>query len=221
MRTTLAIVALLSMGAVASAAVSTLYTPPAGDATYSWNTKYGPSGYGVGDQTMDVNLYFGAPYGNDYRVSIFEIPISTLAGLTPTAATLKVNSLGFGTNYYYGSANIGWLDVGSLALTGDVVADDLGPASTSVPGGYTIYDTYTVAGTAGVVSFDVLSCVQADLAAGRGYCTFVMSGSRDTWGSIYTAESGLGPRIEVVVPEPATLAMLALGGLALMRGRRR
>lgn len=202
-----------------SLASMTLYTPAAGDATYAWNSKYGPYGYGPGNNTMGVGLYMGAPYGNDYTVSIFEIPIAALAGKTFTSATLLVDSLGFSTGYYYGSAAIGWLNTGSAVLTGDVIADALGPASTGRPGGLSIYNS-DYGDTPGTKSFDVLSYVLTDLAAGRTYSTFVMSGSRDTYGSIYTAESGLGPRLVTnAIPEPLTLSLLALGGMSILRRR--
>lgn len=196
-----------------------LYTQPAGDAMYAWNSKYGSYGYTAGTTTMGVGLSMGGQYGNDYTVSVFEIPLSDLAGQTITSATLEVESLGFGTNYYYGSAHIGWLNTGSQVLTGDVVADNLGPAATGRPNEFTIFNT-DVPGSelAGIRSFDVLSCVLADLAAGRTHSTFVMSGSRDTYGSIRTAESGFGfgPRI-VAVPEPATFGLLALSWLFLRK----
>lgn len=217
------VVVLLMICATAQAAI-TLYTPTAGDATYSWNSKYGPYGYGTDATAIGVGLGFGGSYGNDYTVSIFEVPIAALAGQTITSATLIVDSLGFGTGYYYGSACIGWLDTGTTALTGDVVADGLGPASTGRPSGFTIYDS-GYGDTSGPKSFDVLNCVLNDMDAGRAYSTFVMSGSRDTYGSIYAAESGSGPRIVAdVVPEPSTIigiiSALSVNTVGLLLRRR-
>ncbi|MEN6371599.1 MAG: PEP-CTERM sorting domain-containing protein [Armatimonadota bacterium] len=218
------VVALLAISVAAQAAI-TLYTPAAGDATYSWNSKYSETSYGVGENAMGIGLNNGGFYGNDYTVSIFEIPIIELTGKTLTSATLMVDSLGFSTGYYYGSASIGWLDTGTSTLTGDVGADKLGPASTSRPGGFTIYDSGS-ADTPGLKSFDVLTCVQTDLTAGRTFSTFVMSGSRDTYGSIRTAESGSGPRIVANVagnnvPEPTTITVLGAGLASLLFRRRR
>jgi len=210
----------LLMGGMVSAGTVSLYTSPSGDATYAWNSKYGPYGYGTGATTMGVGLSMGGQWGNDYTVSIFEIPIAALVGQTVTSAILQVDSLGFDTGYYYGSAAIGWLDTGTMTLTGDVVADNLGPASTGRPGGLSI----GVPSGPGTLSFDVLSYVLADLAAGRSYTTFVMSGSRDTGGAIYTAENGggTGPRIiATAVPEPATMCLLSAGLIGLAARRKR
>jgi hypothetical protein len=222
-RTLLALAALLT-SAIAPAAELTLWTPAAGDGSYAWNSKYGPYGYTQGALEMGVGLYFGAPYGNDYTVSIFMVPLAPLAGQAPTAATLLVESLGFSTFYYYGSASIGWLDTGTRVLTGDIVADGLGPASESRPGGMTIFDT-DLAGSAdpGLRAFDVLNYVQQDLAAGRAWSTFVMAGSRDTTGAIRTAESLAGPRIVAagVVPLPPALGLFGLGAIGLLAGLRR
>lgn len=201
-----------------------LHTAPSGDANYSWNSKYGPWGYGAGGNSLDVGLSMGGTYGNDYTVGIFMVPISALTPGTLNSATLSVTLNGFSTGYYYGSATLGWLDLGSTALTGDVVADGLGPASTARPGGMLVYDSGgSPSGSPGVMTFDVLSYVNADLNAGRNYSTFVLSGSRDTYGSIMSAETGSGPSILVdsSIPEPASLALLAgalmLGAVAWQR----
>lgn len=136
-RTLIAILAIiaLAISVAAQAETITLLTPSSGDATYSWNSKYGPYGYDSGGVTLGIGLAMGPPYGNDYTVSIFEVPIAQLYGKDVTSAVLVVDATGFGTNYYYGSASIGWLDTGSAVLTGDVVADGLGPAATARPGG--------------------------------------------------------------------------------------
>lgn len=215
-----AVAALLAISVAAQAESITLYTPTAGDATYAWNSKSGPWGYGAGDTAMGVGLSMGGQYGNDYTVSIFEIPIAPLAGQNVTSAQLVVDSLGFSTGYWYGSATIGWLDPGSTIPTGDAVADGLGPASTGRPGGFGIYNSDN-GDTPGPKSFDVLSCVLTDMAAGRSFSTFVLSGSRDTYGSICTAESGSGPRIIATVPEPATMAMMGVGLVGMLLRRRR
>lgn len=194
----------------------TLYAPPAGDAVYAWNSKYGPYGYTAGTTELGVGLYFGAPYGNDYTVSIIEIPIAALAGKTVSSAVLEVESLGFDTGYYYGSAGLAWVDTGARVLTGDVVADSLGQLMSSVSIEYPLFNSGVVAGTPGVKQFDVLNHLLSDLAAGRAYSTFVLCGSRDTYGAIYAAESGKGARI-IAVPEPAAFILLAFGGLFLRK----
>ncbi|MHB1158305.1 MAG: PEP-CTERM sorting domain-containing protein [Phycisphaerales bacterium] len=165
----------------------------------------------------------GGQWGNDYTVSIFEVPIAALAGVSLTNATLQVHSQGFSTGYFYGSAAIGWLDLtgSGITATGDVVADAMGGPATSVPNQFPIWDSdWGTGDSSGLPTFNVTTYVQADLDAGRTYSTFVMSGSRDTYGSISTAESGSGPSIiATFIPEPASLGLLALGALALLRRR--
>jgi hypothetical protein len=123
---------------------------------------------------------------------------------------------------------ISWLDTGVRTLSGDVVADGLGSIVSGGSGGWGVWSSDTPEG-AMLKQFDVTSAVQADLAAGRSFSTFVLNGSRDTYGSIYAAESGLtlGPRLladtTAPVPEPSSWLMLlsgmALGGTALQRRR--
>jgi hypothetical protein len=213
---------LLAICVAANAAEVVLQTPTNGGAHYGWNTKYGDTGYSPATDALGCGLYFGAPYGNDYTIAIFEIPIYQLAGATLTSANLVVNSLGFDTGYYYGSAKIGWLNTGTATLTGEVIADGLGPAAKSMPGQFEIYNSDN-GGAPGVHTFDVLSCIQDDLANGRAYSTYVLSGSRDTYGGISGPTTVNAPIIVAnTVPEPASLPAIAAGLIpVLFRLRRR
>jgi hypothetical protein len=212
---------ILIQGAAWAANSVTLNAPLSGDAGYAWNSKYGPYGYTAGSTELGVGLQMGPPYGNDYTVGIIEIPITALLGGDLLGAYLQINTVGnFGTGYYYGSAAISWLDTGSRPLTGDVVADGLGSIVSGGSGGWSVWSSDTPEG-AMLKQFDVASAVQADLTAGRSFSTFVLNGSRDTYGSIYAAESGLalGPRLvadtTAAVPEPSSWLTL-LSGFALL-----
>ena len=193
-----------------------LYTSAAGDAQYDWNSRYAGEGYSdIGALTVgaSTSFYSGNPSDTQYKVGIFMLPISALAGGELYSATLTVRSNGFSTWYYYGSGSIGWLDTGSMTLTGDVVADGLGPVAKARPGGIQIYNS-DVGGSAAAgnyYNYDVASYVQADLNAGRNFSTFVLTTSRDTAGSLYSAESGSGPMLIALssIPEPSTYAALA------------
>ncbi|MCV2358059.1 PEP-CTERM sorting domain-containing protein [Paucibacter sp. TC2R-5] len=212
---------LMLQGAAWAANSVTLNAPLAGDAGYAWNSKFGPYGYTVGGTELGVGLQMAPPYGNDYTVGIIEIPITALQGGDLLGAQLQLNTVGnFGTGYYYGSVAISWLDTGARSLTGDVVADGLGAIVSGGSGGWSVWSSYTPEG-AMLKQFDVTSAVQADLHAGRSFSTFVLNGSRDTYGSIYAAESGLslGPRLladtTAAVPEPGS-GLLLLGGVAIL-----
>jgi hypothetical protein len=206
------------------AAVLILPGTATGDAGYAWNSKYGPYGYTTGGTTLGVGLYMGAPYGNDYTMGIVEIRIADLVGGDLSSAILNVYSEGFNTGYFYGSAGMRWLDVGSIVVTGDPVADALGPILGGPANEYGLWDSYVGQG-AGWFSFDVTAHVLADLAAGRNYSTFVVNGSRDTSGGIRTAEygSGFGPNITATstVPEPGVTLTFAISLAALVLRRRR
>lgn len=213
--------------------ISNHHVTASGDAQYAWNSKYGPYGYSTGGNSIGVGLYFGAPYGNDYTIGVMEIPIASLAGATVSSATLWVYSNGFGTGYYYGSASVGWVNTGSMTLTGDVFADGLGPTAAGPAASWAIYNSdfggdplHALNGQAGWRSFTVTTYIQADIDAGRSWSTFSVAGSRDTWGSLATAESGSEAYLVVssnAIPEPSTYAawagLLALG-LAAWRKRR-
>lgn len=201
--------------------VVTFLTTTNGDAGYAWNSKYGPYGYTVGDTNLPVGLYFGPPYGNDYTVGIMEIPIMDLHTMAFSNAFLRVYSNGFGTGYYYGSASL-WHVNPSATPTGNPVTDGVGPNVGTPVNEYTIWDS-DGGYPEGWYAFDVTAHVVNDLAAGRDYSTFAVGGSRDTGGSIRSAEypGDFAPRITAeVVPEPAT-CLLLLGAAAWFYARRR
>lgn len=200
----------------AQGSLFTLSTTSSGDAGYSWNSRYGGAGYTeVGALTVNAStsFYAGVPSDTQYTVGIIMVPIAPLTGGDLFSATLHVTSGGFTNWWDYGTVSLGWLDTGTMTLTGDVVADNLGPAATARPGGLVIYNSDVAAsGDAGPRSFDVTSYLQADLVSGRTYSTFVLSGSRDTGGSIASAESGNGAYVTAyssAVPEPSTYAAVA------------
>jgi len=200
------------------------YVLPQGDVDYAWNSKYGPWGYTQGGAGLNVGLSMGGTYGNDYTMGILEIDISRLRGGTLFQSALWVYSNGFGTGYWYGSAGMRWLNTGTRSLTGDPVADQLGPILGTPALEYELWSSDRGQG-AGWFSFDVTAHVQADLTAGRNFSTFVLNGSRDTFGSIRSAEygGGYGARLESLssVPEPAGAGMSCLIGVALAQIRRR
>lgn len=213
---------MLVSGQLGLAATVTIPTTPNGDAGFYWNSKYGLDAYTTGQTAMGVGLYMGAPYGNDYTIGIMMFDLSALAGKMIDKVELSVFSNGFGTGYYYGSAAIGWLNTGSMTLTGNVVADGLGAPAKSRPGGWTFFNT-DVPGSeaAGWIIHDFTAQIQSDITAGRPYSVFVLTGSRDTSGSLQTAESGQGPLLIATVPEPCTPLLLTLiGGVAGFRRKR-
>lgn len=200
-----------------------------GHAEFSWNSRYGGDAYGnVNGATLRcyTSFYSGVPSDTEYTVGIFMIPLASLAGGELSSARLDVNVVGFSTWYFSGraTASLGWLNTSTLpSLTGNVVADGLGPLAKSRPGGYLVYDSYVSgSGAAGPLSFDVTSVVLTDLNAGRAYSSFVLSSSRDTSGSLQ-ATASQGPVLVAfsTVPEPARGAFF-LGLLACMAvvGRR-
>lgn len=217
---TLALASLLFAAAPpALAATTTLWSSGAGDGgrlddTYGWLDH----SYYTGGVTLGTYRQYWAP-GWGLENSYFEIPISALDGLTVTAASLVVESLGFGTGYYYGSASIGHLNPTSATPTGDIVVDQ--PHGWSSDYSWDIYRSSPSGahddGTPGTKSYDVTAALLADLAAGRSWATFAMSASRDTSGSIYASETaGQGPRLLVTYEGGAVMATPLPGAVWLL-----
>jgi hypothetical protein len=216
------------------ALASLLWASGAGDGgrlddSYGWLDH----SYYTGGTTLGAYRQYWQP-GWGKEDSFFEIPISALDGLTVTAASLVVESLGFSTGYDYGSASIAHLNPTGAAPTGDIVVDQ--PHGWGGDYGWEIYNSSPSGpnndGTPGTKSYDVTAALLADLAAGRSWATFAMSASRDTYGSIYASETeGQGPRLLVTyegaevmaTPLPGALWLLgsALFGLGGLGARRR
>jgi len=219
---------LLTTSAASSQAASVyLWASGAGDGSFYYNTKYGGNTYTTGGSTMYASLYFGAPYGNDVNNIYMEILIAALLGQTLTGAIIQLDSLGAGTGYYYGSAYVRHLNPGASSPTGNIAVDN--PFAWGADASWTFFNTDGGPdGSPGIKSFDVLASVQADVAAGRSYSTFVIDASRDTGVTIYASETpGQGPRIlasgETLVPIPGAVWLLGSGllGLAGWRHRRK
>lgn len=224
------LVGLAAAGCIGNAALAagseiTLWATASSDAAYSWNSKFGPNGYTQGTNELGVGLQMNGRWGNDYVVGLIEIPIAPLHGGDLLSAQLVVNTTGFSTGYYYGSAGLAWLDVGSRTLSGDVVTDELGSlASPTID--WPLWDSAD-SGAPATKTVDVSAKVLLDVQAGRGYSTFMLSGSRDTSGGIHAAESGQGARLVAMttapVPEPASWLTLSAGlaGIGLLVQRRK
>lgn len=172
-----------------------LWASGAGDGTQHYSTKYGVDPYVTGDSTMWASLQMNAPYGNDHFNIFIEIPITALRGHTLMQATLQLDSLGAGTGYYYGSAYIRHLDPGASLPTGNIVDDN--PLAWGYDTSWTFFNTDGGPdGSPGIKGFDVTSAIQADLAAGRDFSSFLLEASRDTSVTIYASETpGQGPQI--------------------------
>lgn len=214
------VAAIVGAAAVTEAATITNYASADGDANYAWNSKYGPYGYTTGATAIGVGLSFGGTYGNDYTMGIVEIPLSGATPVSLQSATLKVYSNGFSTGYYYGSAGMRWLDPGTVTPTGNPVTDGMGPLLGGPSSEYLLWDGSQPAGW---YEFDVTAHVLADLNAGRSFSSFVLNGSRDTGGSIRTAEygGGFGPQLSLtLIPEPSSACVVLSGALLLFSRRR-
>jgi len=150
------------------------------------------------------------------------------AGATVLSATLE----GWVTNPF-GSASLTW-------LFGDVASRPAGPGASILDGAGSFYDavllsashpdgcaTTSLCDPALEIAWDVTAIVQAwvDGAANHGFLLLPETTNGGNLATTAASDPALRPRLVVElanvvsVPEPATLALLALGATAAVRGR--
>jgi hypothetical protein len=216
------VVAVAVLGLAVQAQAGSVYLWASGAADgIRWDDSYNwlDHSYVSGNAQLETQRQYWSPGWGAENIYI-EIPIALLAGQTVTIATLQLESLGFGTGYYYGSAAVSHLNSGGNLPTGNIANDN--PHTWGGDGSWIIFDSYADPpnGGAGIKSFDVTAEVLADLTAGRAYSTFMLDASRDTVGTLYASETtGQGPRIyatgDFAVPIPGAVWLLGSGLLGL------
>jgi hypothetical protein len=163
----------------------------------------GPHSRGVFCQDTTT---IGSSFGNAYwNFAVMEFPVAAFAGQSNLQATMEL---------YLTQSPTGLVDLRYCGQgTGSIAYRDYLNEGTSL----TTFNT----GAVGWKSFNVSSGIQD--AANHGYSWAVFSAVVGSGTSVRfaTAENaGFGPRI-TVVPEPASLALVALGAMLLLRRRQK
>ena len=185
----------------------------------------------------DVNITFGfftyaaATYTPDIRVDLFDVdtsglpidsnPLDTLS-YTPIATAHRTDVTFTGSNYNNGGSTSSTRQTVQVSFTSQLIVRkdfafafrDDNPSGTTSPGfGFSIYTT----GAAPSIGSSNVGILTAS-PTGLGSTTFSSGGSAA--GGDYAIEASVTSPL-VLVPEPASLGLLSVGGLTLMRRRRR
>ncbi|MDO8303269.1 MAG: PEP-CTERM sorting domain-containing protein [Sedimentisphaerales bacterium] len=155
-----------------------------------------PNYYWADSSSLTVN----ASHDGDNRQSLrglVIIDISSLAGRTLDSVTFNFYSFGFsGVNLQYAGGTGPVVTTAYAQTSGEQIA--------------------SLDSTVGWLSYDVTSYVQSGIDGGLQNIGFVFNAANYGGGSLASAESGSAAYLNVV-PEPATLCLLALGGFGLLR----
>ena len=160
-----------------------------------------PNNYWVDSGSATVNAYHDGGNRWWYRGLII-INISSLAGKTIESTTFNFYSNGFsGVNLQY---------VGGI-----------GPVLTTAYGQIAGSNIASLDGSTGWKSYDVSSYVQSGINNNYQNIGFVFNAVVNYGsGTAGSAEGGQAAYLNVIVPEPATMCLLGIGGMCLLRRKK-